>query len=156
MKPTYAWLHDNYTIRHPNCSYGTWSFCSRWRVEVEAAVRAFVAYNKLVFLLPPRLDIKEFYLCLLLGSAEPFICHICAQVDQWWSSRSGFSHGVNITSRRRCGNEGYLNLFVTAPFSRNNDFIPQLLCPDIELSRRVEGGGNRELEERDGNREKWR
>lgn len=48
--------------------------------EVETTVRAFVACSELV--LPSRIDIKEFYLCLLLGAGEPFIRHICAQVDQ--------------------------------------------------------------------------
>lgn len=30
-------------------------------------------------------------------------------------------------------------LSVTTPFNRNNDFLPWLLCPDIELSRLKEG-----------------
>lgn len=42
-----------------------------------------------------------------------------------------------------------LTFFVAAPFSGNNDFIPGPLCPDIELSRRVEGGGETESLERE-------
>ena len=63
----------------------------------------------------------------------------------------GFSHGVNITfPPALLENEGYLNLFVSAPFSGNNEFMPRPLWPDIELSRRVEGGeGGAERRERE-------
>lgn len=83
---------------------------------------------------------ERVYLCLLSGAGGLFIHHICAQVG-----RSVFHMVWLSLSQQHCGNEGCLNLFVTAPFNGNNDFMTQLLCQDIELSRRAEGGGNGEV-----------